>query len=84
MFVEIDRFCSNIWYLTKMIVDCFYNCLIKNSNYDDVVAKIENNFVQILLTIKITNILNFIKILNSMNDVSLKLWEYITDFYLLT
>lgn len=84
MFVEIDRFCSNIWYLTKMIVDCFYNCLIKNSNYDDVVAKIENNFVQILLTIKVTNILNFIKILNSMNDVSLKLWEYITDFYLLT
>lgn len=67
-----------------MIVDCFYNCLIKNSNYDDVVAKIENNFVQILLTIKITNILNFIKILNSMNDISLKLWEYITDFYLLT
>lgn len=67
-----------------MIVDCFYNCLIKNPNYDDVVAKIENNFVQILLTIKITNILNFIKILNSMNDVSLKLWEYITDFYLLT
>lgn len=84
MFVEIDRFCSNIWYLTKMIVDCFYNCLIKNSNYDDVVAKIENNFVQILLTIKVTNILNFIKILNSMNDVSLKIWEYITDFYLLT
>ena len=84
MFVEIDRFCSNIFYLTKMIVDCFYNCLIKNSNYDDVVAKIENNFVQILLTIKVTNILNFIKILNSMNDVSLKLWEYITDFYLLT
>ncbi len=84
MFVEIDRFCSNIWYLTKMIVDCFYNCLIKNSNYDDVVAKIENNSVQILLTIKVTNILNFIKILNSMNDVSLKLWEYITDFYLLT
>lgn len=83
MFVEIDRFCSNIWYLTKMIVDCFYNCLIKNSNYDDVVAKIENNSVQILLTIKVTNILN-IKILNSMNDVSLKLWEYITDFYLLT
>lgn len=64
-----------------MIVDCFYNCLIKNSNYDDVVAKIENNSVQILLTIKVTNILNFIKILNSMNDVSLKLWEYITDFY---
>ncbi len=84
MFVEIDKFCSNIWYLTKMIVDCFYNCLIKNSNYDDVVAKIENNSVQILLTIKVTNILNFIKILNSMNDVSLKLWEYITDFYLLT
>lgn len=71
-------------HLTKMIVDCFYNCLIKNSNYDDVVAKIENNSVQILLTIKVTNILNFIKILNSMNDVSLKLWEYITDFYLLT
>lgn len=67
-----------------MIVDYFYNCLIKNSNYDDVVAKIENNFVQILLTIKVTNILNFIKILNSMNNVSLKLWEYITDFYLLT
>lgn len=67
-----------------MIVDCFYNCLIKNSNYDDVVAKIENNSVQILLTIKVANILNFIKILNSMNDVSLKLWEYITDFYLLT
>lgn len=67
-----------------MIEDCFYNCLIKNSNYDDVVAKIENNSVQILLTIKVTNILNFIKILNSMNDVSLKLWEYITDFYLLT
>ena len=44
-----------------MIVDCFYNCLIKNSNYDDVVAKIENNSVQILLTIKVTNILNFIK-----------------------
>lgn len=65
-----------------MIVD--YNCLIKNSNYDDVVAKIENNFVQILLTIKVTNILNFIKILNSMNNVFLKLWEYITDFYLLT
>lgn len=84
MFVEIDRFCSNIWHLTKMIVDCFYNCLIKNSNYDDVVAKIENNSVQILLTIKVTNILNFIKILNSMNDVSLKLWEYITNFYLLT
>lgn len=84
MFVEIDRFCSNIWYLTKMIVDCFYNCLIKNSNYDDVVAKIENNSVQILLTKKVTNILNFIKILNSMNDVSLKLWEYITNFYLLT
>lgn len=56
-----------------MIVDCFYNCLIKNSNYDDVVAKIENNFVQILLMIKVTNILNFIKILNYMNDVSLKL-----------
>lgn len=37
-----------------------------------------------LLTIKVTNILNFIKIFNSMNDVSLKLWEYITDFYLLT
>lgn len=55
-----------------MIVDCFYNCLIKNSNYDDVVAKIENNSVQILLTIKVTNILNFIKILNFMNDVSLK------------
>lgn len=55
-----------------MIVDCFYNCLIKNSNYDDVVAKIENNSVQILLTIKVTNILNFIKILNSMNDASLK------------
>lgn len=55
-----------------MIVDCFYNCLIKNSNYDDVVAKIENNSVQILLTIKVTNILNFIKILNYMNDVSLK------------
>ena len=56
-----------------MIVDCFYNCLIKNSNYDDVVAKIENNFVQILLTIKITNILNFIKILNSMNDFVFKI-----------
>ena len=72
MFVEIDRFCSNIWYLTKMIVDCFYNCLIKNSNFDNVVAKIENNSVQIVLTIKVTNILNFIKILNFMNDVSLK------------
>ena len=47
-------------------------------------AKIENNSVQIVLTIKVTNILNFIKILNSMNNVSLKLWEYITDFYLLT
>ena len=56
-----------------MIVDCFYNCLIKNSNYDDVVAKIENNFVQILLTIKVTNILNFIKILNSMNDFVFKI-----------
>ena len=67
-----------------MIVDCFYNCLIKNSNFDNVVAKIENNSVQIVLTIKVTNILNFIKILNFMNDVSLKLWEYITDFYLLT
>ena len=56
-----------------MIVDCFYNCLIKNSNYDDVVAKIENNSVQILLTIKVTNILNFIKILNSMNDFVFKI-----------
>lgn len=56
-----------------MIVDCFYNCLIKNSNYDDVVAKIENNFVQILLMIKVTNILNFIKILNSMNDFVFKI-----------
>lgn len=56
-----------------MIVDCFYNCLIKNSNYDDVVAKIENNFVQILLTIKVTNILYFIKILNSMNDFVFKI-----------
>ena len=56
-----------------MIVDCFYNCLIKNSNYDDVVAKIENNFLQILLTIKFTNIFNFIKILNSMNDFVFKI-----------
>lgn len=67
-----------------MKLEVAFFCLIKNSNYDDVVAKIENNSVQILLTIKVTNILNFIKILNSMNDVSLKLWEYITDFYLLT
>ena len=56
-----------------MIVDCFYNCLIKNSNFDNVVAKIENNSVQILLTIKVTNILNFIKILNSMNDFVFKI-----------
>lgn len=45
---------------------------MKNSNFDNVVAKIENNSVQIVLTIKVTNILNFIKILNFMNDVSLK------------
>lgn len=48
-------------------------------------AKIENNSVQIVLTIKVTNILNFIKILNFMNDVSLKKYEKILqDFYLLT
>ena len=36
-------------------------------------AKIENNSVQIVLTIKVTNILNFIKILNSMNDFVFKI-----------
>lgn len=55
-----------------MIVDCFLQLSYKNSNFDNVVAKIENNSVQIALTIKVTNILNFIKILNFMNDVSLK------------
>ena len=48
-------------------------------------AKIENNSVQIVLTIKVTNILNFIKILNFMNDVSLKnMRKILQDFYLLT
>ena len=56
-----------------MIVDCFFYCLIKNTNYDVAVAKIEKYFVQILLTIKVTNILNFIKILNSMNDFVFKI-----------
>lgn len=56
-----------------MIVDFFFNCLIKNTNYDVAVAKIEKYFVQILLTIKVTNILNFIKILNSMNDFVFKI-----------
>lgn len=56
-----------------MIVDFFFNCLIKNTNYDVAVAKLEKYFVQILLTIKVTNILNFIKILNSMNDFVFKI-----------
>ncbi len=56
-----------------MIVDCFFNCLIKNTNYDVAVAKIENILYKLLLTIKVTNILNFIKILNSMNDFVFKI-----------
>lgn len=56
-----------------MIVDCFFKLSYKNTNYDVAVAKIEKYFVQILLTIKVTNILNFIKILNSMNDFVFKI-----------
>lgn len=56
-----------------MIVDFFFNCLIKNTNYDVAVAKIENILYKLLLTIKVTNILNFIKILNSMNDFVFKI-----------
>ena len=56
-----------------MIVDFFFNCLIKNTNYDVAVEKIENILYKLLLTIKVTNILNFIKILNSMNDFVFKI-----------